>query len=147
VRQQTSLRSGSGLHIELSIPFRRDSPMTKTALFFFMEGVLTQGIGQRNLGDTSKLDEPLSSLLFSSTCGASYPFCKGTSEGGVVAEETCLLRQTGICHHCPLSLKSLCSDRWREDRESSVSCVLSASWPVPGKAGCNSSSITLSHTP
>ena len=81
--------------------------MTMTRLFFFMEAVLMQGIGQFNLGDTSKLEEPSSSLLFNSTCRASYLLCKGTWEGGVVTEEMHLLRWAGTCCHCPLSLKSL----------------------------------------
>lgn len=74
----------------------------------------------------SKLDEPSSSLLFCSTCKASWLLYKDTWAGGVVMGETHLLSQAGACHHCPLPLKSLCSPRWREDRESSVSCVLSA---------------------
>ena len=80
--------------------------MTKTHLFFFMEAVLMQGVDGLNLGDTSKLDEPLSSLSFSSTCRASYLLCKGTWEGRVVTEETRLLRQAGTCCHSPLPLKS-----------------------------------------
>lgn len=31
----------------------------------------------------------------------------------------------------PLSLKSECSGRWTEDRESSLSCILSACWACP----------------
>ena len=67
--------------------------MTMTCLFFFMEAVLMQGVGRLNLGDTSKLDEPSSLSLFSSTCRDSYLLCKGTWEGGAVTEETCLLHQ------------------------------------------------------
>ena len=100
--------------------------MTMTHLFFFMEAVLMQGVGRLNLGNTSKLDEISSSLLFGSTCRASYLLCKGTWEGGVLTEEMCLLRRAGTCRHCPLSLKSLHSARRGEDRESSASCVLSA---------------------
>jgi len=43
-----------------------------------MEAVLMQGIGRLDFGDTSKLDEPSSLLLFSSTCKASYLLHKGT---------------------------------------------------------------------
>ena len=88
-------------------------------LFFFMEVVLTQGVGQPNLGNISKLDEPSSLSSFSSTCN-------GTREGGVVSEEMGLLRRSGACHHCPLSLKSPRSPGWGDARESSVSGALSA---------------------
>lgn len=37
--------------------------MTMTHQFFFMEVVLTQGVGQLNPGDTSKLDERTIVLL------------------------------------------------------------------------------------
>lgn len=58
-RQQSSLRSGSGLHIGPTIPLRSEDPVTMTCLFFFMESILSQGTGQLNLGDSSNLDEPL----------------------------------------------------------------------------------------
>jgi len=61
--------------------------MTMTHLFFFTEAVLMQGVGLLNLGNTSKLDEPSSSLLFGSPCRPSYLSCKGTWEGGAVTEE------------------------------------------------------------
>ena len=52
-----------------------------------MEVVLTLGVGLLNLGDSSKLDDPSSSLLFGSACRASYLLHKGILEGGVVTEE------------------------------------------------------------
>ena len=109
--------------------------MTVTCLFVLMEAVLMQGVGQLNLSDTSKLDEPLHSVLFGSTCRASYLLCKDTWEGGAVTEETCLPHGAGTPCHCPLSLESLCSARRGEDRESSVSCVLSACWVCPREGG------------
>lgn len=36
--------SGSDLHVGPSVPSRRESPMTMTRLFFFLEAVLTQGV-------------------------------------------------------------------------------------------------------
>ena len=137
----------SGRHIGPSVPHRRESPMTMTCLFFFMEAVLMQGIGRLNLGDSSNLDEPSSSSLFGSTCSASYLLCQGTWEGGGVTEETRLLRRAGTCRHCPLPLKSLRSAGWGEDRESSyhVSCLPDR--PVPGMAGCGPSRISPSRTP
>lgn len=35
---------GSGLHVGPSVPSRRESPMTMTRLFFFLEAVLMQGL-------------------------------------------------------------------------------------------------------
>ena len=107
-------------------PQKRVSYDNNLSFLVYMKVVLTQGIGQLNLGDTSMLDEPLSLLLFGSTCRASYLLYKGTWEGGVVTEEMSLLLRAGTCRHCPLCLKSLRSAGWGEDRESSVSCVLSA---------------------
>lgn len=39
-RQRTSPQNGSGLHVGPSVSFRRQSPMTMTCPFFFMEAVL-----------------------------------------------------------------------------------------------------------
>lgn len=77
---------------------------------------------------------PSSSLLLGSTCRALYLLCQGTWERGVATEEMHLLCQTGTCRHWPLSLRSLCSAMWREDRESSVSRVLSVCWACPRDA-------------
>lgn len=90
-----SLRSGSSVHIGLFVPLRRKSLMTMTHLFFafYMEAVFTQGVGWLNLSDTSNLDEPSFSSLFSCTCRALYLLCQCTWEGGVVMEE--MLRCAG----------------------------------------------------
>lgn len=68
-RQQASLRSGSSPHIRPCVYFRRPSPIPVTHLFL-MEVVLVQGVGGVNLGDTSKLEEASSSLLFHPPCTA-----------------------------------------------------------------------------
>lgn len=64
--QQTSLRSGSRLHIWPSVPLRRQAPMRVTKLFAFWKEFWWQA--QADLGDTSKLDEQLYSSLSGSTC-------------------------------------------------------------------------------
>lgn len=88
-----------------------------------------QGIDQLNLGDTSDLDGPLSSSLFGSTFRASYLLYKGTWEGGHRADMPAALGRNLLPF--PPSLKSPHFARWREDRESSVSCVLSARHACP----------------
>ena len=58
-----------------------------------------------------------------------------------------LLCRAGTCRRCALSLKSLCSARQREDRESSVSCVLSACWACPREGSVQfQESVYLSHS-
>lgn len=52
-----------------------------------MEAVLMQGAGQLNLCDMLMLDEPLSLVLFDTTCRALYLLYKGTQEAGAVPEE------------------------------------------------------------
>lgn len=79
----------------------RGGDMTTDRLFFPIEAVLMQGRDRLNLSDTSNPDEPSCSPFLRSTCRALYLPCKGTWEGGVVTEETCLLCQAGTCHRCP----------------------------------------------
>lgn len=97
-----------------------------------------------------RLDEPLSLLLFSFTCKPSYLFMEGTCEGGVITtEEPYQLHQAGTHHHRPLSLKSLCSPRQREERES-ILCVMDPvclSSLCQGKQVAFSLSLSLPATP
>lgn len=85
--QQTSLRSGSGLQVGPSAPFRRESPPTASRLFSSTEPVRTRGEGQLDLSDASTRDEPPSSRPLGSTRGASCLLRQGTREGGAAAEE------------------------------------------------------------
>lgn len=119
--------------------------MIITHLLFLMEVVSMQGTGQLNLSNNSKLDEPSCSSLLSSTCRASYLLGKGTWEDGVVTEGTYLYARqelTTIPHH-------LLCQRIEPSRERignlpyHVSCLPDR--PVPGKIGCSSSSLSLSH--
>lgn len=101
-RQQTTLRSESALHVGHSLPFRRESSVTMTQLFFFTETSLMQDVVQFNLSDTFMpgnhcpryclvvLAEPLA-------CNARAPGMAGQSE------EMCLLCWAGACCHCPYS--------------------------------------------
>ena len=59
---------------------------------------------------------------------ALYLLCEGTWEGEVVMEEMHLLRWAGTCCHFPPSHKSSLSARQRENKETSVPCILSACW-------------------
>lgn len=93
---------------------------------------VAESVSLFNLGNTSML-EPSSSLLFGSMCEASYLLHKDTREGGVITEERRLLSWAGTCLHCPLSVKSLCSVRQTEDRESSILWVMSACLACPRK--------------
>jgi len=43
-RQQTSLWDGSGWHIGLSVPLRRELPTTITLLFFFTGAVIMRSL-------------------------------------------------------------------------------------------------------
>jgi len=90
-----------------------------------------QGVGQLNLSNCSKLHESSSSSLFVLTCGTSYLLPNGTWDGGTVMKEMHLMFWAKTYLHCPLSLKSLCSARWRKHRESSLSYILSACWACP----------------
>lgn len=109
--------------------------MTMTQLFFFTEESLVQDIVQFSLSNTSMPGESSSSLLFGCTCRSSCLLCQGTWDGGAVLGRNWL--------PLPLYFLSLCSVRWKEDRESSVSHILSAVMPVSGKAGCDSSGLSL----
>lgn len=69
---------------------------------------------------------------------------------GESQRETRLLCQAGTCHDRPLSLQSPHSPRWREDRESFISCILYAcgSCPREGRVQLHwSVSLALPDTP
>lgn len=63
--------------------------MAMTHLFVFMEMVLMEGVGWVNLGDTSKLDEASSSLLFHPTCTASLLLGRASGRGGTSPQSVC----------------------------------------------------------
>lgn len=87
-RQRNSPWVESGPCIGPFIPLKKESPMTTTFLFSFMEEILMQGVGCPALGDTSILGEassmytfPQSSFCWFSDSKASYLFYKGAWEG------------------------------------------------------------------
>jgi len=119
--------------------------MMTACLFLFMEGLLTQVVGQLNLSNTSKLDEPSSLLLFSSTCRASNLLRTGTWYGGVVIEETRLLRRAGTCRHSSHPLFTAFSQMERGQGILCIVCPACLSGLSQGT--CNSSRLSLSWTP
>jgi len=78
--QQTSLRRGSGLHIGPSAPFRSESPITTTHLFFLAEVVSMLRVVCLDFGGTTKREEPSSPVLSSCPCRALYMFCRAAGE-------------------------------------------------------------------
>lgn len=97
--------------------------MAMTCPFFSVAVVWTWGLSRPNVGTTSELGESSFSLLVGSSCRASCLSHEGTWESGGVAGAACLLCRAGPRCHCSLSLRSLCSVRWRRDTESAL-CVL-----------------------
>lgn len=87
------------------------------------------------------LDEPLSSSLMGSTCTGSHLLHLGrwgSHRGDRSAAPGRDLSPP------PQSLKSLCSDRQREGRESSKSCILAVCWAF-FREGCVRFQQSLSH--
>lgn len=119
--------------------------------FFSVEVVLTQGIDRLHLGHISKLDEPLSLSLLSSTRRASYLVRTDAWDGEVVTEEMCLLCWAGTCHHCHLPLRSLpgplSSARCRENRESIPRVACPACRTELSQGAGPRSSVRVSRTP
>lgn len=88
---------------------RKESTMTITFHFYFMEMVLMWNVVQPNLDNTFELCSSLS--LSGTACSASYLFCKGTWDSGIIPQETCLLGWTGTWCRCPPFSMSLCLAR------------------------------------
>lgn len=130
--RKTSWRSVPGLHMGLSVPFRKDLLWHQPAFFVFMEATLRQSIGWINLSDSSKPDGPSFSLLFHSSCRASHLVCQVTWGAGAVTGETCRSLSTF------LQPWSHCAQPGRERTRNALCHAVS----VPG---CNSRS--LSPTP
>lgn len=122
---QTSL-SGFRLHIGLSVLFRRKFLMTVTHLIFFMGVILTQRIGQLNLSDTSMLNEP--SILV--PLAEPHTYNMRAPESSLESYTCCSRNELVTATPCPFR-HSQCSVRQWDNREFSISCILSVSGTCP----------------
>lgn len=119
--------------------------MTMTYLFFFMEAVLTESVGQLNLCDTCRLAEP-------SSCYCSVPLSEpSTCYARAPGKVRCSRRRCACCAGRELVAVvplSHCVEPGRDrigNPPYHTSCLPVG--PAPGKGGFSSSYQSPSHTP